>query len=202
MGKYKDLCPVSPLIVSPQSDLSQTSDLSQLKIENKELKRSNEELRTNMHMLMTQNQQLLEHLRKEEPKITTNAVIKPTGMKRKMIPEFYTDHTYSVRVEKIEPEFEEIVTTSSTELVTLDGEDDVVIVGANHIVIKKEEETDTAKHALLGISLPQKLQILLVSLITMWLTNPRFESHLLHWCCTKRLQWNHGCGCGRGWSRC
>ena len=39
--------------------------------------------------------------------------------------------------------------------------------------LQKEEETDNTKHASLGISLPQKLQILLVSLITMWLTNPR-----------------------------
>ena len=52
-------------------------------------------------------------------------------------------------------------------------DDDVVIVGANHAVIKKEEETDNTEHASLGISLPQKLQILLVSLITMWFTNPR-----------------------------
>jgi len=157
--------------------------VGQLEIENKELKRSNEELRTNMHMLMTQNQELLDHLRNKEQNAdtapttastTTDVSIRPTGTKRKA-QEFYTDHTYFARVEKLEPDHEEVIATSSTE----DEEDDeVVIVGDSHIVIKKEEETDNTKHASLGISLPQKLQILLVSLITMWLTNPRLTSYL------------------------
>lgn len=154
------------------------SIVGKLEVENKELKRSNEELRTNMHMLMTQNQQLLDYLRNKEQQNTDSAntnttdKIQPTGTKRRAT-EFYTDHTYFARIEKQEPDHEEVVSTSCTE-----EDDDVVIVGANHVVIKKEEETDNTKHASLGISLPQKLQILLVSLITMWLTNPRLTSYL------------------------
>lgn len=46
------------------------------------------------------------------------------------------------------------------------------VLDHDHIVIKKEEDTEP-EYASLGISLPQKVQILLVSLITMWLANPR-----------------------------
>jgi len=173
--------------------------VSQLEIENKELKRSNEELRGSMHMLMTQNQQLLDHLRSKTTTATTTTttttilsdvpVLQPTGLKRKSLPDqLYTDHTYFAREPKKEDE--ESIVSSSDELYVQsieevvesndddDDDDDVVILGANQVVIKKEEETDTAKHASLGISLPQKLQILLVSLITMWLTNPRLSSYL------------------------
>lgn len=46
------------------------------------------------------------------------------------------------------------------------------VMDHDHIVIKKEEDTEP-EYASLGISLPQKVQLLLVSLITMWLANPR-----------------------------
>jgi hypothetical protein len=110
------------------------------------------------------------------PPSNTNDEIKPTGSKRRAT-EFYTDHTYFARVEKIEPDHDEVVVETSSS--SIDDEDEVVVVvGDNHVVIKKEDETDNTKHASLGISLPQKLQILLVSLITMWLTNPRLTNYL------------------------
>ena len=41
-----------------------------------------------------------------------------------------------------------------------------------HVVIKKEEDIEP-EHASLRVSLPQKFQCLLVSLIMTWLVNPR-----------------------------
>ena len=105
-----------------------------------------------MHVLMAQNQELLTHLRKND-----NAVDESNKMETAGVAELGTDHTYYSKKVKLD------VSCSSTPL---------VIPEDNHAVIKKEEETED-KHASLGISLPQKLQILLVSLITMWLTNPR-----------------------------
>jgi len=143
--------------------------VGQLEVENKELKRSNEELRTNMHMLMTQNQELLEHLRKNENTTDTTTTTTTTTTATPRVPEFISDHTYYARVEEVKPEDEPPAVVPCTQV--------VVIPGDNQVVIKDEEETD-AKHASLGISLPQKLQILLVSLITMWLTNPRLTDYL------------------------
>ncbi|XP_002162708.1 X-box-binding protein 1 [Hydra vulgaris] len=49
-------------------------------------------------------------------------------------------------------------------------------VSDNSIVIKKEEVP--SKHALLKVSQQQKLKALLVSLITMWIANPRLTNYL------------------------
>ena len=72
-------------------------------IQNKELKRSNEELRTNMQILMKQNQQLLDHLDTKDKETSTKASTpvntQLTNSKRKAT-EFYTDHTYFARIEK------------------------------------------------------------------------------------------------------
>lgn len=107
--------------------------VTRLEKENKELKRSNEELRVNMNNLMTQNKKMrlklgmdIDDTKNEK---TESPIITPTVM----------DH--------------------------------------DHIVIKKEEDTEP-EYASLRISLPQKVQILLVSLITMWLSNPRLANCL------------------------
>lgn len=134
--------------------------VSQLEVENKELKRNNEELRTNMHVLMAQNQELLEHLRKEDNSNNTKDKKLDTTSSSHRVPELGTDHTYYA---KVEPDAEMPSVTTIEE--------------DNHVVIKKEEES-VEKHASLEISLPQKLQILLVSLITMWLTNPKLSNYL------------------------
>lgn len=110
--------------------------VNRLEKENKDLKKSNEELRTNMNLLMSQNKTMRNKLGMDEPiqqatiKITQTPIITPTVL----------DH--------------------------------------DHIVIKKEEGTEP-EYASLGIS-PQKkkVQVLLVSLITMWLANPRLANCL------------------------
>lgn len=51
------------------------------------------------------------------------------------------------------------------------------VMDHDHIVIKKEEVTEP-EYASLGISPQQKVQALLVSLITMWLANPRVSNCL------------------------
>ncbi|XP_066923851.1 uncharacterized protein [Clytia hemisphaerica] len=112
--------------------------VDRLEKENKELKKSNDELRTNMTFLMSQNKTMRLKLGMsdgdfEQPKtlnITQSPIITPT----------VGDH--------------------------------------DHIVIKKEEETDTEYASLGRISLQQKLQVLLVSLVTMWLANPRLANCL------------------------
>jgi len=133
--------------------------VGQLEVENKELKRNNEELRTNMHVLMAQNEELLEHLRKSDNTETKKEI--DTHAQR--VPDMGTDHTYFA---KPEPESDVSIIPMS-----------MVVAEDNHVVIKKEEESDN-KQASLSISLPQKLQILLVSLITMWLTNPKLANYL------------------------
>lgn len=110
--------------------------VGRLEKENKELKKSNNELRSNMSLLMSQNKTMREKL----------------GM--------------------TEIEFQVPKSFQSTPIITPTVRDH------DHIVIKKEEQSET-EYASLRISLQQKLQVLLVSLVTMWLANPRLENCLL-----------------------
>lgn len=108
--------------------------VSRLERENKELKKSNEELRSNMTLLMSQNKEMrkrlgMDSIEETDIKLSETPIITPTVM----------DH--------------------------------------DHIVIKKEEVLEP-EYASLGISPQQKVQALLVSLITMWLANPRLASCL------------------------
>jgi len=111
--------------------------VTRLEKENNELKKSNDELRSNMSLLMTQNKTMRQKLGMDEV-------------------EFNVPKT----------------STSTTPIITPTVRDH------DHIVIKKEEQSET-EYASLKISLQQKLQILLVSLVTMWLANPKLENCLL-----------------------
>ncbi|XP_057315437.1 X-box-binding protein 1-like [Hydractinia symbiolongicarpus] len=115
--------------------------VSRLEVENKELKRSNEELRTSMHYLSEQNKKLREKLGMDDGKVGN------------VLEELKTEATFPSKV--LTP----------------------VVRDYDHIVIRKKEESES-EHASLRISLPQKLQILFFSLITIWLTNPRLTSYL------------------------
>jgi len=111
--------------------------VTRLEKENNELKKSNEELRSNMSLLMTQNKTMRQKLGMDEVKFN---VPKSSASTTPIITPTVRDH--------------------------------------DHIVIKKEEQSET-EYASLKISLQQKLQILLVSLVTMWLANPKLENCLL-----------------------
>jgi len=106
--------------------------VSRLELENSELKKSNNELRTNMDYLMSQNKELRMKL----------------GMEDTITPE----HNYTRKV--------------------------TALPDPKHIIIKEEEEELKTEHASLRVSLPQKLQVLLISLIMTWLANPRLSNHL------------------------
>lgn len=49
----------------------------------------------------------------------------------------------------------------------------IALPDPKQIIIKEEEEDLKTEHASLRVSLPQKLQVLLISLIMTWLANPR-----------------------------
>jgi len=109
-----------------------------LESENKELKKSNEELRSGMHQLIAQNEELRMKL----------------GL-----------HDSKHNIKKIS-------NTNECHIISTP-----VVPDHDHIVKSKQEGPD-AEHASLKVSLPQKFQALLVSLITMWLANPRLANYL------------------------
>lgn len=110
--------------------------VTRLEKENKELKKRNEELRSSMNMLMSQNKTMRHKLGMDE-----------------------LDQQSTIDSSPHSP----IITPT--------------VLDHDHIVIKKEEVTEP-EYASLGISPQQKVQALLVSLITMWLANPRLENCL------------------------
>jgi len=112
--------------------------VTRLEKENKDLKRSNEELRVNMNKLMVQNEEIR------------------TQFGLNNFPE----------VKDIKPQLDE-----NNEIITTP-----TVFDHDHIIKSKPE--GPVEHASLNVSLPQKFQALLVSLITIWLTNPRMANYL------------------------
>lgn len=125
--------------------------VGKLEKENESLKKSNEELRTNMDYLMTQNNILREKLGLKTENMSD--VIENKLDSDINIKPFIEEHDYSV---------------ATSEVIE-------IVPDPKQVVIKKEEDIEP-EHASLRVSLPQKFQCLLVSLIMTWLANPRMSN--------------------------
>lgn len=141
-----------------------------LQNDNSQLRKRNEELQFQVRQLTKQNEDLNRMLQLTPPQSPTrDSADEKTAVLPRLSAMISTpvvpDHAHIISSTTIQPAQEDVHMTETDQ---------------SEVTIKTEEGSATAGYASPTISLPQKAQILLASLITLWLaSNPRLSSFLI-----------------------
>jgi len=139
----------------------------QLQNDNSQLRKSNGELRLQVHRLTKQNEQLNRMLQLTPPHSPTHD---SADQKTAVLP------LSAVISTPVVPDHAHII---SSTVAPMTQEDVHMADAVSEVTIKTEEGSASPGYASPTISLPQKAQILLASLITLWLASPRLNNFLM-----------------------